>query len=258
MATCSRCYSCEYCGAKGTYESIQAHDKTCEMKEVTCPKDGCREKTQRRYIVHHIASNCEYAVVSCKYTSIGCEKQLKRKDMAAHEQDDTVHLHMALDTVNILQNQCRYEEVIKFKLTNFSAKKEKNEGVQSPAYYTPPNGYHMALQVYANGCGNGEGTHVSVLAFFTKGKYDSQLKWPFVGKITFSLLNQLEDTHHHHKTLELTAKYNAKVGEFPRGCHLISHAALDYDLVNNTQYLKDDTLYLRMSVEPANHKPWLQ
>ena len=31
----------------------------------------------------------------------------------------------------------------------------------------------------------------------------------------------------------------------------IPQSALGYDAVNNSQYLKDDTLYFRMSVEPA-------
>ena len=239
--------------------SIQFHDKTCMKKEVACPKNGCSMKMERHYISYHVASQCEHAVITCKYMNIGCEKKLRRRDMAAHEQDDTVHLHMALDTINTLQIQCKYEKQIKFKLTEFKVKKEKSEGVQSPSYYSSPNGYNMALQVFVNGNGGGEGTQVTVFAHFLKGKYDNQLKWPFVGMIIFTLLNQLEDKNHHTMTMTLAAEDNVNVGELPRGRNLIPHSALGYNPAKNTQYLKDDTLHFRMSVEPANQdKPWLQ
>ena len=195
----NRDYSCQHCGEKGTYTSIQVHDKTCKNKEVTCPKDGCSEKMQRQYIPYHATFQCEHAFIHCKYVSIGCEKKLKRKDMAAHEQDSESHLNMALDTINTLKIQYEYGEQMKFKLTNFEAKKEKNEGVRSPSYYTTPTGYCMAIEVYANGCGDGEGTHVSVFVCFMNGNYDAQLKWPFVGKIILTLLNQLEDKNHHQE-----------------------------------------------------------
>ena len=185
----NRDYSCEHCGEKGTYASIQVHDETCRKKKVTCHRDGCSEKIPRESISSHIASKCEHAIISCKYVNIGCEEKLKRKDMAAHEQDSDVHLHLALDTINMLQNQCKYEEQIKFKLTDYEAKKENNGGVRSPSYYISPNGYHMAIEVYANGNGDAEGTHVSVFAYIVEGRYDTQLKWPFVGKITFTLLS---------------------------------------------------------------------
>ena len=254
----NRDYSCEHCGEKGTYASIQVHDETCTEKEVTCPEDGCSMKMQRKRIPAHIAKTCEYTVISCKYVNVGCKKQLKRKDMAAHEQDSDVHLHLALETINTLQNQCEYRQPIKFKLTDFEAKKENSKGVQSPSYYTSPNGYHMAIEVYANGEGAGEGTHVSVFASFLKGEYDAQLKWPLIGKVTFTLLNQLEDKNHYQYIMELTAEKNAQVGRERGYPHFIRHSALDYDAVKNTQYLKDDTLYFRMSVELADHKPWLQ
>ena len=36
----------------------------------------------------------------------------------------------------------------------------------------------MCLAVYANGVGEGAGTHVSLSLLLLKGKYDDQLKWP--------------------------------------------------------------------------------
>ena len=47
----------------------------------------------------------------------------------------------------------------------------------------------MCLEVYANGCDRGAGTHVSVFVCLMGGKYDGELKWPFQGKITIHLIN---------------------------------------------------------------------
>ena len=257
----NRDYSCQHCREKGTYASIQVHDKTCKNKEVSYPEDGCSEKVQRKCIRNHILNTCEQAIISCKYIHAGCEVQLKRKDMAAHELDYETHLKAALDTISLLRQESHNGEPVKlkFKLKDYQKKKEENRCVRSPSYYTSPNGYHMAIDVDANGYGSGEGTHVSAFAKFLEGNYDAQLKWPYIGKVIFTLLNQLEDKSHHQVIMELRAEENTQAGGTTWGkAKFIPHSELDYDAVNNTQYLKDDTLYFRMSAEPADHKPWLQ
>ena len=235
----------------------QGHDSKCSKSLVACPKDGCSEKMQRQQIQKHIDTKCQHATVSCKYISIGCTKKLKRKDMAAHEQDDTVHLHMALDKINSLQERSSNGEPIKFRLRDYEEKKDNKERVQSPSYYTYPNGYHMAIRVYPNGHATGRNTHVAVYAVFLEGRYDSELEWPFIGDITLTLLNQLEDKNHYQMMAPATAADNRQVGTAWGKPQFIPLSALGYDPVKKTQYLKDDTLYFRMSVKPANHKSWL-
>ena len=251
----NRSYSCEYCGKKGVYANTQEHDEMCPKKQVTCPEDGCSEKMQRQSIPSHIATACEHTVTPCKYVNIGCEKKVKRKDLKAHEQDDTVHLHMAIDKLN---KKIIDEKSLKFKLTDYGKKKGNSEIVRSPSYYTSPNGYHVAMLVDINGDGRGKGTHVSVYAIFLEGNNDARLKQPFVGNISFTLLNQLQDKNHHQKSVAVNAASDIKVGKTWGEPLFIPHSALDYDPVNNTQYLKDDTLYFSMLIEPADHKPWLQ
>ena len=38
----------------------------------------------------------------------------------------------------------------------------------------------------------------------------------------------------------------------------IPHSELDYDPGKNTQYLKDDALYLRIEAKADERKPWLE
>ncbi len=116
----------------------------------------------------------------------------------------------------------------------------------------------MCIRIHHNGFGPGTGIHMSVYAKLLEGSYDAILSWPFVGTVTFTLLNQLSNRDHHTMTLEYDK--NSKFGY----CHdtygyskYISHSALSHDPVNNTQYLKNDTLYFRVSAQVRESKPWL-
>jgi TNF receptor-associated factor 4 len=100
------------------------------------------------------------------------------------------------------------------------------------------------------------------------GEYDDILEWPFHGEVTIELLNQLEDENHHKKVVlfnESTSQQSKSrvIGQecatngrgYPQ---FISHSQLDVNPSLNCQYLKDDTLYFRVSVEvTSNTKPWL-
>ena len=187
--------------------------------------------------------------------------------MAAHEEDYKLHFDMAMNTVDELLEQlnevttkledCKQiNNPICYDLTDFQESKDNDEVVCSFAYYISTNGYRMALVIYPNGNCAGEGSHVSVYAESLKGKYDAKLKWPFVGKITFALLNQLEDKNHHQKTAVVGEESNVNISY--GYSKFIPHSELGYDPVKNTQYLKDDTLYFRMSVEVPDSKPWLE
>ena len=53
----------------------------------------------------------------------------------------------------------------------------------------------MCINVYANGSGDGAGTHVTVFVHLMRGEYDSRLVWPFRGDITIQLVNHSNDDH---------------------------------------------------------------
>ena len=110
--------------------------------------------------------------------------------------DDKVHLHLSLRNSCLREEQHKTlseGEAVIFKLTGYASKKEKNEVFFSDPFYVTPGGYMMCITAYANGCGDGAGTHVSVFTELLEGRYDDQLYWPFLGTITYELLNQLAD-----------------------------------------------------------------
>ena len=143
-------------------------------------------------------------------------------------------------------------------MINFEQQKIDIDHWFSPSFYTYPRGYKMCLSVVANGCGDGEGTHVSVFAYLTRGEFDDHLKWPFQGHIIVAILNQLEDNNHATKTIPFTEptdleyKHIGRVTDGERapsgwGYHtFIAHTDLNYKPAKNCQYLKHDCLRFRV------------
>lgn len=263
----NRVTECKTCNKKGVYTDIQLHSIACGKTKLPCPdcdNEICED------INEHYRNECLFTAIPCKYKNIGCRRKTKRRDTIAHEQDHELHLGMALNAmvelkeavvnlqeVNILKKE-KGKILVVFSVTEFEAKRCTDQKLTSPSFYTSPSGYRMACRVYANGDGDGKGTHLSVRAALLEGKSDSELSWPFAGSITFTLLNQLEDKNHYSSTTTLNIEHNAVVGIDWGKPKFVLHSKLDYDEGKNTQYLMDDRLYFRVSVEVADHRPWLE
>jgi len=147
------------------------------------------------------------------------------------------------------------QSVCEFTLTEFSKRKQFNNQYFSPPFYTHPQGYKLCLRVYANGNGNGKGTHVSIYATLIGGEHDQHLQQPFTGDIIIELLNWREDKKHHKNTLDIyesdgfvqVAEERYQVSIVSKGYnHFISHSTLPYNSTTNTEYLQDDCLRLRV------------
>ena len=157
-----------------------------------------------------------------------------------------------------------------FKLADFSDLQDDDEDWHSPAFITHVGGYRMSLRVYTNGCSDVRGTHLSLYVYLMRSDHDQVLEWPFRGTIHVELLNQLEDDNHYFESIKFNSKelknYNARVkstsnlGVTGLGkSKFISQEELGYNAISNCQYLKDDSLYFRVSkvdVESCS-KPWL-
>ena len=246
------------------------------MKEVPCPRLGCRMNIARHNLSEH-RKECMFEMVSCKYEIIGCKTEVLRKDMAKHEEDTQQHLQLAVDTVRQQQLTIKEQEsmpahlpsrwgMTKFIFTKYDHHKDNGNKIYSPAFYTSKRGYKMCIGVYPNGDGKAKGTHVSVYAHLMKGENDDYLPWPFTGKVTIELLNQLEDNNHRSKTTTFPADGEVSrrvvTGERAssgRGYSLyISHSVLTYKAAKNCQYLKDDRLHFRISANAKESStPWL-
>ncbi|XP_064398226.1 TNF receptor-associated factor 5-like isoform X2 [Halichondria panicea] len=276
-----RQYSCPHCQKTDEYKHITGnHTVICPKIIIECSNAPHCKTTFPRETKHTHLSTCQYQEVACKYQELGCKNILFRKDLQGHENDDNVHLRIAMTTVIKIKKQCtllntqlncsnmKNQSGVTsiFKMPSFKEKKENNIEFFSDPFYTDPRGYKILINIDANGYGDNKGTHVSVWVYLMRGEYDDQLEFPFKGTIKFELLNQLEDKNHFYgsHTLDGTRKSSKRVIDQERssngsGVHaFIPHGDLGHNATKNCQYLQDDCLVFRISVDVPSYKPWLQ
>ncbi len=255
---------CAHCKKYGEhYEITTTHLDTCPKVRVNCPNTDCGEKVARCDIPSHLTT-CEYQSISCKYAAVGCGDKPLRKDLLEHQQNDQLHLRAisekVLDLTKINSHLVMSNSIIPctFKLTDFQGHKRANKVFHSPPFYTSKKGYKMCLNVRATNI------RVAVFACLMKGEYDDTLTWPFTGTVTVELLNQLDDANHYEKTFLFVkdSENDTRVVDCDMRKRLgltdfILHAALKNDASANTQYLKNDTLVFKVSVEDTpDQKAW--
>ena len=270
-------HECSICKETGPYEDmISEHPAVCPEVKVLCG-NRCGTKLLRHQLVAH-RTTCPKEVVPCSYATVGCSATVLRKDLQEHLKNNTeCHETLAFSIIPSLKTEL--EEVkrklqeaetklvvapVSFKLSEFTAKKEGNASLKSPPFYTHQNGYKVHIEVQPNGDSDVQGTHISVFARIQKGHNDDNLEWPFRGQVTVELLNQLSDTKHHSYSINYT-KADLDVCEKTTNDHrcgwgtdkFIAHSKLNNPTFG-CQYLKDDCLYFRISVQvPSSCKPWL-
>ena len=273
-----RQYRCPYCKASGEYqERTTTHLETRPMMKIPCPNARCNTSVIRCSISSH-RQVCMHEKISCKYANIGCQDKVPRKDLKKHEGDSQQHLQLAIDTIHqlkttvfkqdatIAQLQSNWKRPANYTVTNFYHLKASDELFYSPLFYTSPGGYKMCIDVEANGNGDGRDTHISVYAFLMCGENDNNLPWPFTGTVTFMLLNQLENKNHHSKSTTFPSDHIASqqvvnqeraISGYGIPCY-ISHSDLSYNKAKNRQYLRNDCLYFRITVNAeSTTTPWL-
>ena len=263
-----RQYKCPKCGNMGEYEErTTEHLNTCLHVIIQCPNDQCKAIIRRYMLLRH-RSSCKYEEQPCKYAELGCKEKPFRKDLNQHEEDYQFHLQITTDSLLKYKKQLeqlkevrhtKCNENFTFKLAAFKEKKSNNETSYSSPFYTSQNGYRLCINVDVNGNGDGKDTHTSVFANLMKGDNDESLTWPFTGTVTIELLNQVEDTNHYSRTFSFPAdgSSSTRVTEGERGLgrgynKFITHSKLQEN------YLVDDTLFFRVSVDVPNYKPWLE
>ena len=144
-------------------------------------------------------------------------------------------------------------------MTDYSKHKRDGDVWYSPPFYTGPGGYKMCLRVYANGYGDGVGTHVSVFVNLMRGEHDDKLTWLFRGDITIQLMNQKRDQDHVENIADF-ADGNGAAGSETSGrvtseerakCswgfhNFISHTKLE-STTDTQQYLKNNRIKFRVN-----------
>ena len=258
-----RQYKCLDCGTEDAYSVITGpHEDTCEKKIIVCPTENCGLILERGQVSLHLDETCRFKEVCCKYEDVGCEVKLMRKDIVPHEEDIKFHFPIAMGKISELNEivsiksqleksafscpECR----VTFKLVNYSSKVSRR--FQFKPFYTSSCGYKMCL--FSNGSSEG---YLSFYLKILKGPYDSRLEWPLEATFVVELLNQRNDDNHHCNSVTFDGKSgHCQAGGGGYGYQQYIKLS-DLKEVGDTQYLKDDAVYFRVTSCVRSYKPWL-
>ena len=243
VSECCECTKKVACANESLDCGVRKHEKEDRENHLDLYLAFARSLSKQNKKLLRQCKELPYIVYLCEEQHRILSKQHKTR--SAEEQHRTRRLSVG-------------EEIV-FKLSGYANKKENDDAYYSPTFYTHQGGYKMCILIYPNGYGDGEGegTHVSVFTKLLEGRYDNNLHWPFLGTVTYELLNQLGDDNHHRMVRTFTTRDNTSVSCIESYSKFIPHSSLGHNSATNTQYLLDDTLYFRVSVKVDNHKPWL-
>ncbi|XP_046855646.1 TNF receptor-associated factor 3-like [Xenia sp. Carnegie-2017] len=149
-----------------------------------------------------------------------------------------------------------YNGTLLWKIDNFNRKtQEATYGIKtalySPPFYSSQNGYKMCAKIYMNGDGFGRGkeTHLSLFFVVMKGDYDALQTWPFQKKITMMLMDQGNGDH---MINAFHSDPQSSSFQRPKSDMNIAYRSplfMPLESLNNRQYIKDDTLFIKLIVD---------
>ncbi|XP_028175860.1 TNF receptor-associated factor 4-like [Ostrinia furnacalis] len=126
--------------------------------------------------------------------------------------------------------------------------KDHYKMLYSPGFYTTPNGYRFCVRLNISP----QNPHCFALhVHLMKTEYDDCLEWPFNGRISFAMINQLDpdltqrDTMMSNSSLIAFRKPTAEI--CVRGFGYTEYAVIN-DVVKNG-FVKDDTLIIRVNIK---------
>ncbi len=131
------------------------------------------------------------------------------------------------------------------------AKSGKTVSLYSAPFYTSRHGYKMCLRLYMNGDGTGKGTHLSFFVTLMRGEYDALLPWPFRQAITLTLVDQ-----NRQRDIVQSFRPEPTSSSFQRPCNEMNVASgcptfAPISVLDNNSYVKDDTLFLKCTINTA-------
>ena len=160
---------------------------------------GCCTVTVQRLICAHMKEGMEAHLSLLSLVA----QEVPKLQTVVQQQGDQIKQQG--DQIKQMENRIKQLEKpfppVHMIMDDFEQHKRSNDIWYSPPFYTHLGGYRMDLSAYANGCGRGKGTHVTVHVYLMRGEFDDLLKWPFRGEVTIQL--KKTDPPHHQLILSL-------------------------------------------------------
>lgn len=136
------------------------------------------------------------------------------------------------------------------------AKSGNDVRVESDTFYVGPQGYKMKLAMYPNGTKEARNAHISLYIALMKGKYDAILPWPFLYKVTLTIMDQNADVMQRNNFVKSfipepswksMQRPDSEENERRGFGRFFSHAKLV-----TGSYVVDDTLFIKLEVGPVD------
>ena len=233
----------EGCEWDGELKDLQDHLTAKGQCGIACPF-GCSIKARSGDMKEH-ACHCHNQMISCEncgyYNTFTTVTE-------QHYPICPQSTHTAITPATVSPQYQYNQAPIEFIIGDFSEKKRANEEWLSSPFYTHDRGYKFRINVYPNGIGDSNGSHLSVHAELMSGKQ------PFEGDIQIELLNWREDKNHHLVTIcfdrhsQTVYRVTSRDTDIRYGQpdQFISHT--DLEPTTNTRYLHGDFIKLRVNV----------
>ena len=126
----------------------------------------------------------------------------------------------------------------------------------SPPFYTKHKGYKMCLTARLNGDGAGKWNYLSIHFAVMRGEYDPKLDWPFMAKVTITLISQ-----DHRKSKDIVRSFipdsNSSSVQLPTSSIMNESTGFKRfalrSILNSQRatFVKDDAIYIKAAVDTS-------
>ena len=282
---------CEFCGRGVRACQMNPHLEECSGVPVDCP-NGCEvagetgvRQMKRGDVPLHLAE-CPLRTVKCPYWDYGCGEEMQRGQLDLHERE-AMHTHLRLATtgmylklelkqteINELKSQLLQANAtihlltkdvselresvamvvssgkLEWKIRGVKQGIERKEVAYSDPFYVGL--YQCQLRIEWDCDNTGKvclGIHIM------KGKYDDKLKWPFIYRFKFVILNQNSNQDDYNYTSCVSGESLNKSPEcFQRPTEVRNTGFGTRSFISQTdilteKYCRGDTISLHIIVE---------
>jgi hypothetical protein len=115
-----RMVGCQWCHLPFQFNAVTSHEDLCDHRIIACPNGCCPPRVEGgdedrvddvtyfplNQCLQHLAV-CPLQETDCCFASVGCGVRMKRKDIAQHEQDASVHFSKVVGV--LVERQARLE-----------------------------------------------------------------------------------------------------------------------------------------------------
>ena len=284
---------CEFCGRAVRACEMNPHLGECEEFPVECPNScevagetGTRQM-KRGAVPLHLAE-CPLQRVKCPYWEYGCREEMEMRQLDLHEKE-YIHTHFRLamkemkqkliesdqlraaqvlqaNKIKCLETQCselknelgELKETIstlvsgrlEWKIKGVKQKIENKEISLSDPFFVGLYKCRGTIQWDFKNTGK-----VGCFIHIMKGEFDDMLKWPFLFRMKFVLLNQNRNENVHIWSYEISKEDLQNFPEcFQRPTEIRNRSFGVTSFISNAEmltgkYCKEDSISLHITVE---------